>query len=43
MALEGLSKKQHFILIHSEFKKTSVAVQSIGVGGFECEEEADGG
>lgn len=41
--LRASPKKQHFILIHSEFKKTSVAVQSIGVGEFECEEEADGG
>lgn len=32
-------KKQHFILIHSEFKKTVVAVWSIGA---ECEAADEG-
>lgn len=40
VALEGVTekKKQYFILIHCVFKKTAVAVQSIGAGGFEWEE-----
>lgn len=31
------ARKKHFILIHSEFKKTVVAVRSIGAGVFEWE------
>ncbi len=40
--LRASPKKQHFILIHSEFKKTVVAVCSIGAGGFELEEVDEG-
>lgn len=35
-------KKQHFILIHSELKKTVLAVRSIVPGGFEGEESGEG-
>ena len=40
--LRASPKKQHFILIHSEFKKTVVAVRSIGAAGFLCEEADEG-
>lgn len=35
-------KKRHFIWIHREFKKTAVALCSIWIGGFECEEADEG-
>lgn len=35
--LRASPKKQHFILIHSEFKKTVAADGPIGAGGIECE------
>lgn len=35
-------KKWHFIWIHREFKKTAVALCSIWIGGFECEEADEG-
>lgn len=40
--LRASPKKQHFISIQTEFKKTVVAVRSIGARGFECEEADEG-